>query len=219
MTTVVELEIPAARLGVSRTFEQMPTFEFRIGGMIGDAPPLVWVSGSSRAAIESALEADPSVEVVARLTDAGGERWLYRLEFGRTLKLFQQIVSENTGAILEASGRDATWSLSLLFHDREALSNAHALFERYGFDATVTRVTTMDGVRGEGSPLTKTQYETIVTAYELGYFDVPRKVTLKELAAELDVSHQALSERLRRSHAALVSAELSSQLAPTEIDP
>ena len=77
----------------------------------------------------------------------------------------------------------------------------------------------MDGVRGERSPLTKTQYETVVTAYELGYFDVPRKVTLKELAAELDVSHQALSERLRRSHAALVDAELSNRLAPTEIDP
>lgn len=219
MTTVVELEIPAPRLGLSQTFDQVSTFEFRIGGMIGDAPPLVWVSASNRTAVESALEDDPSVEVIARLADAGSGHWLYRLEFGRTMKLFQQIVSENTGATLEASGQDARWSLSLLFHDREALSNAHELIERYGFEATVRRVTTMDGVRGEGSPLTKTQYETIVTAYELGYFDVPRKVTLKELAAELDVSHQALSERLRRSHAALVGAELSNRMAPTRIDP
>ncbi|WP_255191564.1 helix-turn-helix domain-containing protein [Natronobeatus ordinarius] len=219
MTTVVELEIPAAQFGLSETFERVPTFEFRIGGMIGDAPPLVWVSGADRAAVESALEDDASVEVIARLTDAGGGRWLYRLAFGQTVKLFQQLVSENAGAILEASGRDGTWSLTLLFHDREALSVAHGLFERYEFGATVTRVATMDGACGEGSPLTKTQYETVVTAYELGYFDVPRKVTLKELAAELDVSHQALSERLRRSHAALVNAELSSRMAPTEIDP
>ena len=92
MTTVVELEIPAARLGLERTFDRVATFEFQIGGMIGDAPPLVWVSGESQPAVESALEADSSVEVVARLTDAGGGRWLYRLAFGRTVKLFQQIV-------------------------------------------------------------------------------------------------------------------------------
>ncbi|MFC4246988.1 helix-turn-helix domain-containing protein [Natribaculum luteum] len=219
MTTVVELEIPADAFGISRTFEQVPTFEFQVGGMIGDAPPLVWVSGPDRATVEEALEADPSVEVLTNLTDGTDDRWLYRLEFGRQVKLFQQLVAENSGAVLEASGRDGTWTLRLLFDDRDALSNAHALFEQYSFRTVVTRVTSMDGASGEGSPLTKTQYETVIKAYELGYFDVPRKVTLQELAAELDVSHQALSERLRRSHAALVSAELSNRMAPTGVDP
>ncbi len=219
MTTVVELEIPADAFGISRTFERVPTLEFQVGGMIGDAPPLVWVSGPDRATVEEALEADPSVEVLANLTDGTDDRWLYRLEFGRQVKLFQQLVAENSGAILEASGRDGTWTLRLLFDDRDALSNAHALFEQYDFRAVVTRVTSMDGASGEGSPLTRTQYETVIKAYELGYFDVPRKVTLQELAAELDVSHQALSERLRRSHAALVSAELSNRMAPTAVDP
>lgn len=37
----------------------------------------------------------------------------------------------------------------------------------------------------------------------MGYYDVPRTVTLTELADSLDVSHQGLSERLRRAHANL----------------
>lgn len=234
MTTVVELEIPADRLGASHAFDQVSTLELQIGGIIGDSPPLVWVSGPDRRTVERALEADSSVEVIANLAaetdgetenrDGGNgdwttDRWLFRLEFGDGVKLFQQIVVENEGAILTANARDGRWSLQLLFHDREAVSECHSLFEQYEFRAEVTRVTGMDDLASVQTPLTETQYETICKAHELGYFSVPREVTLKELAAELGVSHQALSERLRRSHAALVSAELSDRMAPMKIDP
>jgi predicted DNA binding protein len=37
---------------------------------------------------------------------------------------------------------------------------------------------------------------------------VPRETTLANLAAEIEVSHQALSERLRRGHGTLVERSL-----------
>ena len=231
MTTVVELEIPAARLGFARTFDRVSTFEFQVGGMIGGSAPLVWTSGPDRERIERALEEEPSVEVVASVADGDAEaatdddttgqndRWLFRLEFGDGVKLFEQIVAENDGAILTARGANGRWMLKLLFHDRESVSSCHDRLEQYEFQAAVTRISGIDDLASAQTPLTETQYETICKAHELGYFDVPRGVTLKELAAELDVSHQALSERLRRSHAALVSAELSERTAPMAIDP
>ena len=231
MTTVVELDVPADRLGAAHAFERVPTLECQIGGMIGDAPPLVWISGPDRETVRAALEADPSVDVIASVTDGertdrssddgetAREQWLFRLEFGDRLKLFERIVAENDGAILEACGTAETWSMTLLFHDRESLSECYSLFEQYDFGVDVTRLTGIDDVASAGTPLTPTQYETIRKAHELGYFDVPRRITLKELAAELDVSHQALSERLRRCHAALVSAELTGEMSPTAIDP
>ncbi|AGB31911.1 Bacterio-opsin activator HTH domain protein [Natrinema pellirubrum DSM 15624] len=235
MTTVVELEIPAARLGFDRTFDRVSTFEFQVGGMIGDSPPLIWASGPDRDAVARALEADPSVDVIASLGDGGesptgasdgagtdvgpGDRWLFRTEFGDAAKLFTEIVTDNDGAILTARGRNGRWLVKLLFHDRESVSACHDLLEQYEYRATVTRISGVDDLASAQTPLTETQYETICKAHELGYFDVPRGVTLKELAAELDVSHQALSERLRRSHAALVSAELSERTAPMAIDP
>lgn len=219
MATVVELEIPADRLAASRAFEQVSTLELELGGMIGDGPPLVWVAGPDRDRVETALEDDPSVEVVAPLADGSDGRWLYRLAFGNRLRVFQQLVSANAGAILEATGRDGAWSLQLLFHDRESLSDAYGLLSAYEFTPSVTQLTPVDGITAERSPLTETQYETIAAAYEHGYFEVPRQVTLEELAGKLDVSHQALSERLRRSHAALASAALSKRLEPATIDP
>jgi predicted DNA binding protein len=46
--------------------------------------------------------------------------------------------------------------------------------------------------------LTDAQHEALVLAYERGYFDSPRGVTLAELGAELGVSQQAVGARLRR---------------------
>ncbi|QSW98988.1 helix-turn-helix domain-containing protein [Haloterrigena alkaliphila] len=229
MTTVVELEIPADRLGADRTFDRVPTFECQIDGLIGDSPPLVWVAGPDRQSVREALEADPSVDVIASLADEQepvgsgddleGDRWLFRLDFGADFKLFERIVAENDGAILSVRAEASTWSVKMLFHERTSLSTCHSLFEQYDFQVQVTRLAGIDDLTSARTPLTQTQYETICKAHELGYFDVPREITLKELAAELDVSHQALSERLRRSHAALVSAELTGGMMPTAIDP
>jgi predicted DNA binding protein len=45
--------------------------------------------------------------------------------------------------------------------------------------------------------LTDTQQEALVLAYERGYFESPRQVTLEELGEELGISQQAVGSRLR----------------------
>jgi len=56
--------------------------------------------------------------------------------------------------------------------------------------------------------LTEPQQEAIAEAYRQGYYDVPREISLEELANELDISHQALSERLRRANRVLAGEQL-----------
>ncbi|MHC3439954.1 helix-turn-helix domain-containing protein [Natrialbaceae archaeon A-gly3] len=209
MATVVELEVPSDRLGGARAFERVSGLEFRVDGVIGYAPPLVYVCGPDRRRVESALESDPSLEVVATIGGESQDRcWLFQIAFGRDLQLFAQLIREADGVIATAGASDRTWSLELLFEKRAAVSRAYDLLDRYGFSVTVVRMASVEGTGGVHSTLTETQYETVVAAYEHGYFDVPREVTLRELAAELEVSHQALSERLRRGQAALVGEEL-----------
>jgi predicted DNA binding protein len=41
-------------------------------------------------------------------------------------------------------------------------------------------------------------------AVRRGYYDIPRRTSMGELAAELGISDQAVSERLRRAIVALV---------------
>ena len=56
--------------------------------------------------------------------------------------------------------------------------------------------------------LTEPQQGAVAEAYRHEYYDVPREVSLDELARELEISHQALSERLRRANRVLVSEQL-----------
>ncbi|MFC7009142.1 helix-turn-helix domain-containing protein [Halalkalicoccus salilacus] len=56
--------------------------------------------------------------------------------------------------------------------------------------------------------LTERQRNTLVAAFEAGYFTVPRETSLSDLAERQDASHQALSERLRRATGNLVESAL-----------
>jgi predicted DNA binding protein len=47
--------------------------------------------------------------------------------------------------------------------------------------------------------LTPTQEYVLLLAFEMGYFNYPRKVTLKELSKALNMSPSTLNEILRRA--------------------
>lgn len=57
--------------------------------------------------------------------------------------------------------------------------------------------------------MTDRQYEALVAAYELGYYETPRTVSFEEVAAELDCAPSTANELLRRAEGALVSSVLS----------
>ena len=52
--------------------------------------------------------------------------------------------------------------------------------------------------------LTGKQHETLLTAYNMGYFTVPRQISMVDIAAALDISLPALSERVHRGEAHLI---------------
>ena len=58
--------------------------------------------------------------------------------------------------------------------------------------------------------LTERQKEVIRTAFELGYYDFPRKITLTQLSEKLNMSPSALSELLRTAHKKIVPHALDS---------
>lgn len=61
-----------------------------------------------------------------------------------------------------------------------------------------------DGM-AEEDPLTETERDALLAAYKAGYFTVPRKIRLSELAEDLDRSTGSLSTLLRRATERLVA--------------
>jgi predicted DNA binding protein len=60
------------------------------------------------------------------------------------------------------------------------------------------------------------QLETLALAFEQGYFETPREVTLDELAEQLDTPRSTVSYRLRRAVAQLTEAFMQRTQYQTE---
>jgi predicted DNA binding protein len=70
----------------------------------------------------------------------------------------------------------------------------------------ITRVVSdTEAVSRDGDLLSEKQFQALSLAFDRGYFAVPRRITLENLADEVGVSHQALSERLRRGQQVVLS--------------
>jgi hypothetical protein len=160
--------------------------------------PYVWVSGGDRVEFEESVRGTDEVRELLHL-DTIEERSLYRIDWDETVESLIYGMVETDATILEAHGGDS-WLFRIRFNDHESLSAFSDYCQRHDIRLNVRRVhnLTAEEVRDEPFGLTDEQREAIEIALDRGYFEVPRRATLSDLAAEVGVSQQAVSERLRR---------------------
>ncbi len=169
-----------------------------------------WMAGVDSAAFETAVEDDPTVTGLRRLT-ASDSMSLYRVDFtpyGRDRSTFSRW-SEDDVVLLEADGTHDGWQLRMRFPDRATLieyREAYTAMDCPFFLLSLYRET--DPERTGETALTSRQRDALLTAYESGYFEIPRRLSQKKLGAQLDVSSQSISERLRRAISALIESTI-----------
>ncbi|WP_224333467.1 helix-turn-helix domain-containing protein [Haloprofundus halobius] len=212
MSTIAEVELPANEFALRQALASTPDAEFEIVRLAAhDADhvmPYVRISGLEADLITEALEADPSVDDAELLDDLGDEL-LYRMNWVENIRVIMHILLDEGGTVMEMHGQNDRWHLRILFPTRDALSATHEFCTEKGLTFSIKNIYDLKQSTGRGEfGLTENQYTALVEAVEHGYFDVPRGVTMSELAAKLGVSQQALSERLRRGHKALVESAL-----------
>lgn len=211
MSTIAEFSIPAKDFALEETLDRVPDAEFEIERVAahseGRLTPFVWVYADDFDAFEAALADDPTVEDADCLSAFDDERF-YRMDWVDSIHLLVHALLDAESTILSASGTDECWRLRILFPDREALSSTHDHCRSADIDFDIESIYELEGDRRGQFGLTQDQYDTLLAGIERGYYDVPREATLGEFAAALDISHQALSERLRRGHKNLIESTL-----------
>lgn len=208
MATLIELELPATDTALGGVFDRIPSFHCHMERAAASGFPGLWLAGAERAEIEAALDDDPSVNAYSRLR-AATDQWLYHIEFVDEVCEIVSLLFDEEGTILAAAADDGTWSIRLRFPDRESATRTyHRLLDR-DIDVDVVCLRTESAEDTDRLGLTPEQYETLVAAVERGYFDVPRQVSIRELAEEFDISNQSVSERLRRASATVLTARLN----------
>lgn len=211
MATIAIVSVETTDLALNETFDAVPEATFECERIIesGDdvVMPLLWARNVDRDPLEAALDADPTVDDLAMLAEFDDE-YLYRMNWFDRIDLVLQMLTNSKATILDAYGSADGWQLRVMFPTREKFSKTHTFCEEHGVSFDVQSVREMDGQPAGRYGLTQGQYEALVEAARSGYYDVPQEKTLQELAADLDVSHQALSEQLRRGTESLIEDTL-----------
>lgn len=212
MSVIAEYAVAPDHLALADSIEAVPEATLSIERAYATNPerPIVfmWASAPRIEAFDAALEDDPSVAEFERIRDIDGER-LYRVQAapGKAVMTYPKWV-EVGGERLKAYYEDGWWHARTRYPDRDALSEYRAYLQDNDVTFRLERLYDSGHRDGDGPTLTDEQRETLELAYERGYFEVPRSVSTSELADELGVSNQAVSERLRRANARLVEDAL-----------
>jgi predicted DNA binding protein len=208
MSVIVEFSLPddefeLARIlpiddGASVTLETIvPTDD--------QAIPLVRLHDASREAFEESLRANPGIDDLSIVEDTGSET-LYALSWDSTRDAFVQGVREANATILEGFGTPETWTFRLRLPSHGALEAFREYCNDAGIRYTFERIASpTDPDTDPWYGLTQPQREALLRAVEEGYYAIPRRISTQELADELGISDQAVTERLRRAIVTLVT--------------
>jgi predicted DNA binding protein len=216
MSLIIEFGVPAESFALGRSLQGIDSPQFELERMVPTTDaimPFFWVHDSDPETLETALEADEDVISVEMLNELD-DRALFRVEWTPDIDGLVQSIIEHDAVVLEAIGTNERWEFQLRFADSGDVSAFEDSCRESGVSFTLQRVYHPNDPETDVSGLTPVQRETLVLALEHGYFAIPRETNLTELAAELDISDQAVNERMRRGTAKLVLSSLTAATDP-----
>jgi predicted DNA binding protein len=208
-TVIVDIDLPAEQFVLGDVVSSDPGIQIeleRIVPLDHAILPFLWVSDGSNEAIERLLRSSAYVTSVTRLVTLD-DRALYQLEWTQDVNGVIGMLEAADGVIMEGHGTTDSWSLRLRFASHQQFKRFAEGCRTQGIDL-VLRAVYNPHPPVEGENLTSPQREALRVAADQGYFKIPREVSLKELAEQLGVSEQAVSQRLRRGLDTLVAGSL-----------
>lgn len=213
MTFISTVEIHHSDLALIPTVEAAPDVAITVVPTTGTDPEtemfffLVESEGGEFGPFEDALSDDGTVDEAELVADHGETR-IYRICHTLTAKLISPKATKVGGLMLEAKTRNGAWSVRLQLPDRESLSDLWEYCREEGISFELSRLYQQESLTADGTALTEPQRETLLTAYESGYFEEPRRTSHEELAGRLGVSSTAIGGRIRRGTARLIETTL-----------
>lgn len=213
MATVMEFTSPADEFPLGTVFENLPGVTIELERLVPQASlivPYFWVRGARAEDIEAAFETHAGIVEIELIDSAGGE-YLMRAEWESEYYGILSALAASNVSILGGVGTSERWDFEVRADDRESISQFRAACQSHDIQIEITAVHELLPVRSEAHDLTDAQREALVLAHERGYFDSPRSTSLEGVAADLDITQQSLSSRLRRGHRRLIASTLVHQ--------
>ncbi|SDR19552.1 helix-turn-helix domain-containing protein [Natronobacterium texcoconense] len=216
MATEATFTVPSEEFPLGTVFEKLPEVTVTLERIIPAQDvvvPYFWVRGTLVDDIEGAFTNHPGVEDI-RLVDSVEDEYLLRVEWAVEYSGVLSTLVETEIPLIRAVGTTQQWSFEIRGDDRSDISEFQRRCRDLDIPITLTKLQALTPLETDSeASLTDTQQDTLVLAYNRGYFETPREVTMEELGDELDISQQAVASRLRRG----IKNVLGSTLSETEV--
>lgn len=222
MSVILEFTVPAEDFRLGQVLSGATGMRFELERIVPTGNmvmPFLWVTGDAHATFEDHVRSNSAVEELLRL-DELDDSWLYRIEWRESPTDLIGAIAEAEGSILEARGADE-WVFRVRFNDHDRLSQFHDYVVDQELPLRIDRTYTLSEAtdRGHRFDLTPDQREALLLALKRGYFATPREAELDELADELDITRQALSNRIRRGNEKVLRGALLSSITDFDDSP
>lgn len=202
MSVIAEISVSSDEFALGRVMDLSPPETAELESLVpaGDRPvPYFWLYEADFDAFEEAVLQDPAVDRIEAV-DVYEDRVLYTVEWSVENDAVLRAIREVDASLLSATGSGGTWEFELRFSSHEELSSFrdHCRTDDVGFEVHRVYNPAQPEV-GAWYGLTDRQREALELAVNSGYYNIPRDCTTIDIADELDISDQAVTERLRRA--------------------
>lgn len=199
-------------LALAHTIRSLPDVTVGVRSDAGTDPVhdghIFWIEAEEFEVVDETLAADPTVAAFSTV-DHADDRRTYRITYSDEAKLLTPAILDMGGLTQEARSHANGWILQLQLQDHDTLVGLDHFAEAHGIHLEILDLNQDPTITNRlNYGLTDRQTEALLAAFEHGYYDEPREISLEELASILDVSNTAVSGRLRRGSARLVEEAL-----------
>lgn len=208
MATEATVTVPADTFPLGTIFETLPGVEVeieRIAPSVDVIIPYFWARGVATDDITAAFSKHPGVNDL-RLIDSVQDEYLLRMEWEPEYVGILTTLTETGVPLVEAVGTTEQWTFDIHGDTQDDIAAFMRLCRERESPVTLTALHALTLVEtATEATLTDAQQELLELAYERGYFESPREVTMEELG----ISQQAVTSRLRRGNRSILGQTLS----------
>lgn len=208
---IATIHLDLGAVGLTQTFESIPEMTVEAERIAAHSTrwtmPCLWITAPDLDRVDEAFAADPSVDQVVDMYDFADETYCH-LEWADDVEDRIDDYVDKQGSILSATATSDGWELEFRFATRDQFDEFRAVLADQDIAFELLDLFEPGSPRLSMGDLTPAQRNALVVAADRGYFDVPREISARELANELDTTHQSLSELLRRGTRKLVTSTL-----------
>lgn len=211
MVTEATFAVPAHAFPLERLLCRDPSATVELERIVpthDGTVPHVWVRGTDLEDPAALAGDDPGV-AAAEVVDVVADDVLLGVEWRPDRIPLLDVLNECVCQLLRFTGTGDEWTFDVRAAEREDIAAVQRRCRERDVPITVTKLRALRPTEdGSRVAMTDKQYEALVYAFENGYFETPRQITMAEIGEELGISEQAVGSRLRRGIRTVLSDAL-----------